>query len=106
MTTPADIFARVKDNTDPSKIAGVNASVGFDLSGDNGGQWTLNIADGSIDVADGLATGANATIKMKDTDYVDMMSGKLNPMMAFMGGKVKVDGDLNTVMKLQSIMGA
>jgi putative sterol carrier protein len=32
-----------------------------------------------------------------------MMSGKLNPVQAFMGGKVRVEGDLNAVMKLQSL---
>ena len=41
---------------------------------------------------------------MSDADYVAMTSGSLNPMMAFMSGKIKVEGDLNTVMKLQSIM--
>ena len=34
-----------------------------------------------------------------------MSGGTLNPMMAFMTGKVKVDGDLNTVMKFQSLVG-
>ncbi len=31
--------------------------------------------------------------------------GTLNPMMAFMSGKIKVDGDLNAVMKFQSLVG-
>jgi putative sterol carrier protein len=42
---------------------------------------------------------------MDSDDYVKMMSGELNPMMAFMSGKVKVDGDLNSVMKMQSLFG-
>jgi putative sterol carrier protein len=65
----------------------------------------LNVADGAINVNDGADPGASATIKMTAADYVAMMSGNLNPMMAFMSGKIKVEGDLNTVMKLQSIMG-
>ncbi len=105
MTTPADILNKLPSTVDPAKIAGMNATVVFDLSGDNGGQWTLKIVDGAANVSDGADPGAAATIKMSDTDYVAMTSGSLNPMMAFMSGKIKVEGDLNTVMKLQSIMG-
>jgi putative sterol carrier protein len=103
MTTPADIFARTAKNLIPEKAANTNAAVAFDLSGPDGGQWTVKIADGNATVEEGIADGADATISMDGNDYVDMMTGKLNPMMAFMGGKVKVSGDLNTVMKFQTM---
>ena len=103
MTTPADIFAKTPQNLIAEKAGDMNAAVAFDLSGENGGQWTVKIADGACAVEDGIADGADATISMDGSDYVDMMTGKLNPMMAFMGGKVKVSGDLNTVMKFQTM---
>ena len=103
MTTPADIFARTAENLIPEKAGDMNAAVTFDLSGDEGGQWTVKIANGTCTVEDGVADEADATISMTGSDYVDMMTGKLNPMMAFMGGKVKVSGDLNTVMKFQTM---
>jgi len=34
-----------------------------------------------------------------------LTSGKLNPMMAIMGGKVKIKGDKGLAMKLQSLLG-
>ena len=105
MTTPADIFAKIPENFDPEKAKDINMVLGFNLSGDNGGEWNINIADGKIDVNEGPAESASATISMDGDDYVKMMSGELNPMMAFMGGKVKGDGDLNSVMKMQSIFG-
>ncbi|MCP4417662.1 MAG: SCP2 sterol-binding domain-containing protein [Chloroflexi bacterium] len=103
MTTPADIFAKTPQNLIVDKAGDMNAAVAFDLSGDQGGQWTVKIADGSCAVEDGIAESVTATINMDGSDYVDMMTGKLNPMMAFMGGKVKVSGDLNTVMKFQTM---
>lgn len=103
MTTPTDIFAKTPQNLIAEKASDMNAAVAFDLSGENGGQWTVKIADGDCTVEDGIADGADATISMDGSDYVDMMTGKLNPMMAFMGGKVKVSGDLNTVMKFQTM---
>ena len=103
MTTPADIFAKTAQNLISEKAGDMKAAVAFDLSGPDGGQWTVKIADGACTVEEGIADGADATISMEGSDYVDMMTGKLNPMMAFMGGKVKVSGDLNTVMKFQTM---
>jgi len=34
-----------------------------------------------------------------------LQSGDLNPMMAVMGGKIKIKGDMGLAMKLQSLLG-
>ena len=33
-----------------------------------------------------------------------MVNGDLNPMQAFMGGKVKIDGDMSLAMNLPNVM--
>jgi|SRR5690606_7308245 putative sterol carrier protein len=102
----ADIFNNMPQRFQADKAAGANMGILFDLSGDNGGQWYVDIADGKLNVAQG-APGAtpSATVKMSADDFTAMSSGSLNPMMAFMTGKIKVDGDLNSVMKFQSLVG-
>jgi putative sterol carrier protein len=35
---------------------------------------------------------------------IKLKSGDLNPMMAVMGGKVKIKGDMGLAMKLQSLL--
>lgn len=102
---PADIFAKTADRFVAEKAGDLSLTVGFDLDGADGGQWYVAVSNGECVVNEGAADSPNAVIKMADTDYVDMMTGKLNPMMAFMSGKVKVEGDLNSVMKFQSIFG-
>jgi len=47
--------------------------------------------------------GANCTIKMKLRNFDKLISGSLNPMMAFMSGKMKIDGDMSIAMKLSSL---
>ncbi|WP_421875874.1 SCP2 sterol-binding domain-containing protein [Marinoscillum sp.] len=46
---------------------------------------------------------AACTIKMSLSNFEKLMSGNLNPMMAFMAGKMKIDGDKGVAMKLASL---
>ncbi len=48
---------------------------------------------------------ADCTITTSASILQELQSGDLNPMMAVMGGKVKISGDMGLAMKVQSIMG-
>jgi putative sterol carrier protein len=106
MTTVGELFQEMPSRFSPEKAGNMNATLLFDLTGEKGGQWTVKIADGQITVNEEAGSSIpTATVRMAAEDFQDMHSGKLNPMMAFMSGKVKVEGDLNTVMKFQSVVG-
>lgn len=47
---------------------------------------------------------ADCTIEVSMADFIDMVEGRLNAMNAFMGGKLKVLGDMSVAMKLQSLL--
>ena len=105
MASIAELFAGMPSAFDADKAGDFNATVQFDLSGDDGGQWFVTIGDGKCTVEEGTREEVEATIHMEASDYVDMISGDLNPMQAFIQQKVKVEGDLNTVMKFQGLFG-
>ena len=105
MKTAADLFARMPETFDAAKAGNMEATVQFDLSGDGGGQWHVNIANGACAVGEGVTAAPTATIRMDAPDYVKMIKGELNPVTAFMMGQIKVEGDLNTVMKFQTLFG-
>ena len=48
---------------------------------------------------------ADCTISTSYDTLEKLRSGDLNPMMAVMGGKVKISGDMGLAMKLQSLLG-
>jgi putative sterol carrier protein len=106
LTTPADIFTEINSRiqADPSKAAGNNAAYQFDLSGDDGGQYHIVFKDGKGDAGQGAVDDPNITISMAASDMVDMVTGKLDPTMAFMSGKIKIKGDMGLAMKLQTIL--
>jgi putative sterol carrier protein len=99
------IFANLSQNFDASKAGDLNLSVAFDLSGEGGGQYYAKIADGNFDSGQGAVDNPDATLSMDADEFAAMSKGDLNPMMAFMSGKIKVDGDLNAVMKFQQLVG-
>lgn len=102
----SELFNTMPSRLQADKAAGTNMGILFNLSGDGGGQYYVNIHDGRLDVSEGApAATPNATVNMTAEDFQAMSSGSLNPMMAFMTGKVKVEGDLNSVMKFQSLVG-
>ena len=99
------IFDSMTERFQADKAGDLDMIVQFELSGDGGGQWYASIKDGAMDVNQGSADSPQATLKMDADDFAQMSTGDLNPMMAFMSGKIKVDGDLNSVMKFQSLVG-
>lgn len=101
--TPQDIFDLMPSALDPNVAKGVNATIQFNLVGDEGGQWYVTIKEGRANVLRGSAPAANMTMSMSASDYVDMNVGKLNPQLAFMSGKLKLSGDMGLAMKMQTL---
>lgn len=58
---------------------------------------------GSTNVVSSDDKDADCTIGVSLEDLEAMIAGTLNPMNAFMGGKIKVKGDMGVAMKLQSL---
>ncbi len=48
---------------------------------------------------------ADCTVTITKDNFKALVKGELNPMTAFMMGKVKVSGDMSVAMKLQSFLG-
>ncbi len=106
MATTAEIFAEIAKRVEanPAKIAGMNANFQFELSGEDGGTYHANIANGKAEIGPG-PTQANCTILMSAADFKAMTAGTLNATQAFMSGKLKIQGDMSLAMRLQAILG-
>ncbi|MEM6644059.1 MAG: SCP2 sterol-binding domain-containing protein [Bacteroidota bacterium] len=80
-------------------------------AGQFGGKANFKFEHGIIHLDDTISPNlivaeekdAPFTIKMKSTDFAKLMSGDLNVMMAFMTGKLKIEGDKAAAMKLTSL---
>ncbi|MGO8687244.1 MAG: SCP2 sterol-binding domain-containing protein [Candidatus Dormibacteria bacterium] len=105
MNTVPEIFDEVNARlTDPAKVGGTNAAYQFDLTGDDGGPYHIVLKDGKGEAGAGTVENPNTTISMSAGDFVGLATGKLDPTMAFMTGKLKVRGDMALAMKLQNLL--
>ncbi len=89
----------------PDKAIGVNARILFELSGDDGGTWTVSIAEGKCTVQQAAVESPSATIKASAGDYLAIARGELDPMKAFMTGKLKAQGDMGVIMRFMQFFG-
>lgn len=89
----------------PDVIAKINAVYQFNISGPDGGQWSVDCATPGGVVAAGTHAAAKCTVNISDTDFLSIVNGKLNPQMAFMMGKLKIQGDMGMALKLSQLLG-
>jgi putative sterol carrier protein len=102
--TPKEFFESVLPaKFDGSKAAGFDAVIQMNITGPNGGDWIVTIKDQKVDVKQGVHPSPSISIRMTDTDYVDMINGRLSGERAFMTGKLKFKGSMAIGMKLRDI---
>lgn len=95
------IFPAMMENFRPDRANGVNATIQFNLSGDNGGLYWVKIDDGSVEHGTG-EVASDMTVQASADDFYGIATGSTNPMQAFMMGKIKVS-DMGLGMKMISI---
>ncbi|MEE8162801.1 MAG: SCP2 sterol-binding domain-containing protein [Anaerolineae bacterium] len=84
----------------PERAEGLKATCQFELTGEEGGNWVLEIANQQCQVKEGVVAAPDATISLAAADYVAMVKGELDVMRSFMKGRLKVKGNMGLVMKV------
>ncbi len=88
----------------PDVLEKINAVYQFDISGPSGGRWALDCTQPGGKITPGQAEAPKCTVACRDADFLDIVNGKLNAQMAFMSGKLRIQGDMGLAMKLQQIL--
>ncbi len=97
-TVPARLAA------DPEEAKKIDAIYQFNITGDGGGTWIMDFT--KPEVREGADEAAQCTLTMSAEDFLGMLNRTLNPVQAFMVGKIKVEGQMALAMKLQQVLGA
>jgi len=99
-STPQDVFDAMRGSFQPAKSKGVHARYQWDLSGPNGGQWWIDVEDGTYKMGKGKIPNPSVTFMAKDKDWVAICHDQLSGTWAYLTGRLKVRGDQTVARKL------
>ena len=99
-STPQDVFNGMHGSFQAAKAKGVHARYQWDLSGPNGGEWWIEVNDGTYEMGKGQIDHPNVTFRASDKDWVAICHDQLSGTWAYLTGRLKVSGDQNVARKL------
>ncbi len=104
--TSRDYLYALSSKVSPDAIEGLETIFHFDLDGEGGGQFTVSVSDGKVNVSEGLNGDPKCVVRSNEETFNKLISGDLNPMMAVLTGKVKISnqGEMLRYAKLFGLM--
>lgn len=95
-----DMFGSLEGRFQPEAAEGLDITIGYNILGDDGGQWTATIRDKTCTITEKLLPSPSLTMSVKAKDWVDLMLGKVDAMSLLTTGRAEVAGDMNLAVKL------
>lgn len=100
--TYESIVAAVRKKLSKADVSSIPGTLAFqvDVEGEAEGIFYIEIKDGQLHVEPYDYHDRNARLIINGTNLMKLVNGKLDPVLAFTTGKLKVDGDTNAAMEL------
>jgi len=93
-----------KISKDKDAALAVSAIFLFTITGEGGGQWTVNLKD-AVGVTAGDAGNTECTIECAVADWAQIQAAPQSAMQLYFEGKLKVGGNVMLATKLQQVLG-
>ena len=87
----------------PDKARELNAIYCFKITGDGGGEWTVDCTSNPPTCIKGDSGKAQCTVEVAHEDFKTMLSDPNAGMQLYFQGKLRVSGDPMLAMKLQQL---
>jgi putative sterol carrier protein len=102
-STPQEVFDGMRQSFRAEKAKGVHARYQWELSGPNGGEWWIEVNDGTLKIGRGRIDNPSVTLVASDKTWVALSNGKLSGFWASLTGRLKIRGDQSLARKLGEI---
>ena len=102
-----ELVQRLKDIADESDASAIQEHVAFqfNIEGEAEGAFYLEIKDGTADVQPYEYYDRDVLITCTAETLLQIMDGKLDPVLAFTIQKIRVEGDLGKALLLKEVVG-
>jgi putative sterol carrier protein len=102
-TDVKEVFEKVTGFFNKTAAQGLDAVFQFDITGNAGGMWNVNIKDGVCEVQEGTHDAPTVTLTLSAEDWLAMVNKELNPLQAFMSGQLRVSGDIMLAQRIPEL---
>ena len=102
-TSVKDVFNGMQARFKPAAAKGMNAVFQFEITGEGGGSWNAAIKDDTCQVTEGKHASPTVTLTMASDTWLGIVNKQVNPIQAFMGGKLKLTGNMMLAQKMQDL---
>ena len=100
-----ELLAKVREKAQVADVSGTDfLAVQVNITGDNGGVFYVEVKDHKINIEPYEYNDRNCAITMDMTNFNKLIDGKLDPILAFTTGKLKVDGDAGKALEFSKIV--
>jgi ribonucleoside-diphosphate reductase beta chain len=85
---------------DPEWTRGHRFTVAYELVGEGGGAWRVEVDDGSVRVERGVGESPDALVRIRYSDWLRLLAGEVTPADAMRQGLTEVEGSIPPVTQM------
>jgi ribonucleoside-diphosphate reductase beta chain len=97
---PDLVFRSLEYAIEPEWTRGHTFTVAYELVGDGGGAWRVEVDDGTVRVQRGVGESPDATVRIRYSDWLRLLSGEISPSDAMRLGYTEVEGRVPPVTRM------
>jgi ribonucleoside-diphosphate reductase beta chain len=94
------VFRSLAYAIEPEWTRGHRFTVAYQLVGEGGGTWRVEVDDGAVRVERGLGESADAVVRIRYRDWLRLLSGEITPSDAMRLGHTEVEGRIFPVTRM------
>ncbi len=100
-----ELLAKVRKMAEGKDVSGTDfLAVQVNITGDNSGVFYVEVKDGKVSIEPYEYNDRNCDITISMDNFNKLIDGKLDPVMAFTLGKLKVGGDIGKALEFAKLV--
>ena len=101
--TVTNTFETMLAGFNPDAATGLYKTIQWIISGDEASVWAFKIAHQTCELIPGGVEHPNLTLLISDKDWLAIVDGQIDAMVAFATGKMKMQGEMMLGMRIHKL---